>query len=288
LRQVTGFGCFRISSIPHGLNAAADSNTLRGFDGYLCRGLRCVSRNARAECLPLGGHVLELGQANWYGDVDVEALRQDITRLAVEGERAHLLRELDEIMQAQRPEMMFEIADVYWRTIWQPASMTAIDFHGTASALRQDLNNPLDLPRQYAVVMNLGTAEHVFNVYQVFKSMHDHTLPGGMMVLALPFSGWVDHGFYNFNPTFYWDLAAVNGYTVKLCVYSEMQPLKLIQLERRETILELAKNGQIGANSIIYTALCKPQQPAEFRVPIQGYYASTISQEAAKAWSFLR
>ncbi len=252
------------------------------IDGTIFRQLR------EQNVLPLGGHVLEMGQSNWYGDIDVAELQQDILRFALEGERQDLLRQLDEILQAQRPEMMFEIADIYWRTIWQPASMTAIDFHGTPAALRQDLNQPLDLPRQYSVVMNLGTAEHVFNVYQVFKSIHDYTLPGGLMMLAFPFSGWVDHGFYNFQSTFYWDLAAANGYTMTLCAYAEMQPLKLIQLHRRETILELASSGQIGQNAMIYAALRKPAQPAAFKVPIQGYYASTISPEAAEAWATLR
>jgi hypothetical protein len=136
--------------------------------------------------------------------------------------------------------------------------------------------------------MNLGTAEHVCNVLQVFKTIHDFTLPSGLIVQALPFSGWVDHGFYNFNPTFYWDLAAANGYVMQLCVYTEIDPFKLVQLHRRESILELANAGQIGHNSMIYVLLRKPAQHAEFKVPIQGYYAEAISAEAAEAWMTLR
>ena len=32
------------------------------------------------------------------------------------------------------------------------------------------------------------------------------------MLHGMPFSGWYDHGFYNFQPTFYLDLAIANNY----------------------------------------------------------------------------
>lgn len=238
--------------------------------------------------LPLGGDILELGEANWYGDVAIDVLAQDIYRFAAEAERQTLFQQLDEIVQAKRPGILFETAKIFWRTFLQPASMAAIDFHGTADALKQDLNQPLDLPHQFHIVLNLGTAEHVFNIAQVFKSIHDHTLPSGLMMHGLPFSGWVDHGFFNFNSTFYWDLAAANGYEMLLCVYAELKPLKLVQLVNREAILELARNGEIGQNSLLYVVMRKPAVHAEFRIPIQGYYAATISPGAAQAWKTLR
>ncbi len=238
--------------------------------------------------LPLGGDILELGEANWYGDVPTETLLGDIERFAPAAEREDLARQLGEIVGAKRQQMLFEIARIWWRAFWQPASMTAIDFHGTERALKQDLNAPLALPRQYHVVTDLGTAEHVFNVAQVMKSIHEHTLPGGLMIHGLPFAGWVDHGFYSFNPTFYWDLAAANGYAMMVCAYAELKPLKLIQLPRRESILDMVKNGQIGQNALIYAVLRKPDQDAEFRIPIQGYYAGSISPDAAQAWKTLR
>lgn len=238
--------------------------------------------------LPLGGHLLELGEANWYGDVPLEQLRQDIRRFAAEAEQEALLRELDECDRARRPFMLWEIAKIWWRTFWRPASLTAIDFHGTEAALKQDLNAPLDLPRQYDAVFNLGTAEHVFDVAQVFRSIHAHTRPGGLMVHGLPFTGWIDHGFFGFHPTFYWDLAAANGYAVQACVLAQLAPPKLIQLARRESALELARQGQLGQNTLIYVMLKMPDQPAEFRIPMQGYYAGTVSAEAAQAWVDLR
>lgn len=238
--------------------------------------------------LPLASEVLELGEANWYGDVDVHVLGQDIYRFLPEESQQAVFRRLDEIVAAKRPDILFEIAKIFWQTFLQPRAMTAIDFHGTEQALKLDLNTSISLGRQFQLVLNLGTAEHVFNVAQVFKTIHDHTVPSGVMVHGLPFSGWVDHGFFNFNPTFYWDLAAANDYNVMIVVYTELNPLKLIQLHERESIIEMVTQDQIGKNSLIYAVLRKAEQESDFRIPFQGYYANAVSQEAAEAWKTMR
>jgi len=238
--------------------------------------------------LPLGGDILELGEANWYGDVDLGLFGQDIYRFAPEAERQAMFRRVDELARSRSPDVVWELAKLFWQTFFQPRSMTAIDFDGTEQALKLDLNNPIDLQRQFDIVLNLGTVEHVFNVAQAFKTIHDHTRPGGLMVHGLPFAGWVDHGFYSFNPTFYWDLAAANGYPVVAAIYAEVSPVKLVLLPTRERILEMARDGQIGKNALIYAVLRRPAEVQPFRVPIQGYYARSISREAAAAWTALR
>ena len=238
--------------------------------------------------LPLNGDVLECGEANWYGDVDLRELTNDISRFSSEAKRQALLDQLGEAVESKRPGMLWEIAKVFWHTFLQPNSVTAIDFHGTDQALKLDLNDPIDLKRQFSVVMNLGTVEHVFNIAQAFKTIHDHTMSDGLMIHGLPFSGWVDHGFYSFNPTFYWDLVAANGYTMMAMMYTELMPLKIVTLNNREHILELAKNGQLCNNSLIYTVLRRPKEAVPFKIPIQGYYAGTISRTAAEAWKTLR
>ena len=257
---------------------------ITGIEYMLFRSLR--EQNG----LPLGGDLLELGEANWYGgDVDLALFGQDIRRFAPEAERQAMFRRLDELSRMPLTEAGWDIAKLFWQTFFQPRSMTAIDYNGTAQALRLDLNQPIDLQRQFDVVMDLGTAEHIFNVAQFFKTLHDHTRPGGVMVHGLPFAGWVDHGFYNFNPTFYWDLAAANGYAVRVAVYAELAPLRLESLPNRERILEMARDGKIGRNALIYVMLQRPADARPFRIPTQGYYArAAVSPEVATAWSELR
>jgi hypothetical protein len=121
--------------------------------------------------------------------------------------------------------------------------------------------------------VNAGTAEHIFNVGQFFRTAHELTRPGGLMIHVMPFRGWLEHGFYSFNSTFYWDLAAANGYTMLIHAYAELKPPKLIELTRREQITELVGSGQIGKNSTLYAVMKKADAASGFRVPIQHIYA---------------
>ena len=52
---------------------------------------------------PLGGDLLELGEANWYGDVNPNILRADIAKYAIPAKRSELLAELDEAVKSEKP-----------------------------------------------------------------------------------------------------------------------------------------------------------------------------------------
>jgi hypothetical protein len=238
--------------------------------------------------LPEGGSILELGEANWYGDVNLQRLRDDIGLYASEEQRRELLDVID--LTATRADSfhMFDLAKAFYRTFFNYQQIDAIDFHGTERAMKLDLNEPVKLEQQYDFIMNDGTGEHVFNVFQFFKTVHEVTLPGGVMFHGMPFSGWVDHGFFNFNPTFYWDLAAANGYEILLFAYAELTPPKICIFNFREEVLEFAKQDKIGKNSLLYLAARKPVTENPFRVPMQGYYAGAISPSAQQDWAALR
>jgi SAM-dependent methyltransferase len=78
--------------------------------------------------------------------------------------------------------------------------------------LNRDLADELDFRRTFDLVTNLGTGEHVFDQRRVLENIHNLTAPGGVMVHIMPFVNWLNHGFYNFHPVLYTDLAAANGY----------------------------------------------------------------------------
>lgn len=148
--------------------------------------------------LPRNPAVLEIGEANWWGDVPVV--------------------EAPEIAAGGGPGANgFDTAKAFYRALLGPeTTFTAIDLHGTPQAHRLDLNRPQTewlRGRRFGVLINSGTAEHVFDQGQVWRTMHLATAPGGLMVHEAPMSGWPDHGFYGYHPTFFRDLAAANGYT---------------------------------------------------------------------------
>jgi hypothetical protein len=244
---------------------------------------------AKAKAIPPQPDVLELGEANWYGDVEIGQLVGDIQEYANKDTRVELLKQLEILVSNLSAEgVYFDIAKAFYKTFLDYRSITAIDLHGTSKALRYDLNEPVAMDRQFHVAINTGTAEHVFNVCQFFKTVHERTCPEGLMIHAFPFVGWLDHGFYNFNPTMIADLAAANQYVLLVWVYSESQPFRFVQIKNIEQLHEMKNRGEIRENSMLHAVLRKPREERIFVAPIQGYYSGSLSASATRDWTELK
>lgn len=91
-----------------------------------------------------------------------------------------------------------------------------IDADGRHNALKFDLNACLvedyKFLEKFDLVTNLGTTEHVFDQCRVFKNIHDLCANNGIMIHEVPFQKYLNHGFYNYQPTFFYDLASANHY----------------------------------------------------------------------------
>jgi hypothetical protein len=255
---------------------------LTAVEYHLFRTLRATG------ALPPRPHVLELGESEWYGDVPETVLQDAIDAESDPARRAALHASVREALASGAPRQAFSLAKCFYAIFLDYGAISAIDFHGTPAARKIDLNYPVELAERFHIVIDIGTAEHVFNVFQFFKTCHELTRPGGLMIHANPFRGWLEHGFYNFNPTFYWDLAAANGYDMVMLLYSEIDPLKVIQLDARESAVALARDGALGANAMLHCVLQKPDRDRPFAVPLQGFYAGTISETMARAWYEVR
>jgi len=79
----------------------------------------------------------------------------------------------------------------------------------------QDLNTPVaaSLRGAFDIVFDGGTMEHCFNVGQAITNFLDMAKVGGYIFHSNPFN-IPNHGFYNFNPTFYADFYADNGHVL--------------------------------------------------------------------------
>ncbi len=243
--------------------------------------------NAREQgIIPPRPRVIEFGEQNWYGDIALERLVSDIERFVPDRARQReLVDRLNEAKESQHETFWFDIAKVFYETFLDYEDLQAIDLNGTDRAHRLDLNEPVDLAgQQFDLLLNMGTAEHVFNVYQFFENAHRLTKPGGLMVHGMPFLGWPDHGFYSFHPTFYFDLAAANDYALQILVCAEIEPFKMIQISSREHAADLAKDQGFGNNSLLYGVFKTPAEGAPFKVPLQGFYSGSVSEKVVEAW----
>jgi tetratricopeptide (TPR) repeat protein len=88
----------------------------------------------------------------------------------------------------------------------------AADLNDKRAEYLIDLNRPTMLPRKFDVITDFGTLEHVFNIGNGIKFIHDHLELGGIALHVLPAFGDYNHGFYNIHSTFFKDVAAANGY----------------------------------------------------------------------------
>ena len=238
-------------------------------------------RLRHAGLIPPQPNMLELGEGQWYGDVSAETLSEDIDALVQDDAlREELHQRMVAIFCDKSPYQSWDLAKVCFRACLNYRKYTAIDFHGTPAALKIDLNYPVDLGEQFDIVLNAGTAEHVFDVGQFFRTVHGLTRPGGLMIHVMPVHGWVEHGFYSFNSTFYWDLAAANGYTMLFHGYAELKPPRLAELDNRARILEMAKAGQFAKNATLYGVMKKADTENHFRVPQQHMYVQKGGMDA--------
>ena len=92
----------------------------------------------------------------------------------------------------------------------------AIDLNTEFGSIIMDLNyvckEKYNFTDEFSLVINNGTGEHIFDQMSVFQNMHNMTKVGGYMINVLPLMPCLNHGFYNYNPILFRDLAIANGY----------------------------------------------------------------------------
>jgi len=146
-----------------------------------------------------------------------------------------------------------------------------IDASGQHGAFVFDLNK--DIREQYEfyetfdLVTNLGTAEHCFNQLSVFKNLHDLCKPGSIVIHALPAQGNVNHGFYNYHPRFYADLAAANNYEIVNLLFTVDYKSDLIKFSKAEF-------QKWDSHDILFYAVLRKTSDAPFCIPFDGMFSS--------------
>ncbi len=173
----------------------------------------------------------------------------------------------------------------------------SIDINGAYESYQFDLNKNIsktyNFNQKYDLVINNGTGEHIFNQYALFLNSHNLTKINGIMLNILPFIDWINHGFYNFNPIFFADLAASNNYKIEKISLANRDGAELklnasdysIMFEQIKPhtndskfnkMIEIAKT-KIGKNILLVVVLRKLLNN-KFKIPLQGKYLSDIAK----------
>jgi hypothetical protein len=118
---------------------------------------------------------------------------------------------------------------------------TAIDIVASRGTERiVDLNEPVpsDLVGAFDVVLDAGTMEHCFNVGQTIRNIVQMAKVGGFTIHLNPMM-MINHGFFNFSPTFYHDFYTQNGHTMPAPIHGvyvngiEVQTNQLHPIQRQ-------------------------------------------------------
>lgn len=155
-----------------------------------------------------------------------------------------------------------------------------VDADGRYDAFVWDLNLPVPAEQRgrWDLITNHGTLEHVFNVYQGFKNLHDLAHPGSLILHLMPFQGHEDHGFFNFQPVLFDDLAAENKYEIvdrAAIIYrvsDNAETARIVPYERDRYRSLYFEDKEAES---LYAVVLRKTVDAEFRVPFQGIYGST-------------
>ena len=73
------------------------------------------------------------------------------------------------------------------------------------------------LLESYDIIFDGGTQEHVFNNSCFIESIFNFLRVGGLYIFDLPANNWLDHGFRQYSPSFFYELAAANTSQISLC-----------------------------------------------------------------------
>ena len=176
----------------------------------------------------------------------------------------------------------------------------AMDVNKRKDAIIVDLNYPLvydvddtrkliEVGGEFCLVTNNGTSEHLFNQGQVFENIHNLCRLEGIMLHILPLTPWLNHGFYNYNPILFRDLARVNNYDIKFFWIANRWNHKIVVKPEQYEELFLEKNPDKliawiqeiymipDRHKDVFNVVCfQKKTAAPFVYPIQGKYVSCV------------
>jgi SAM-dependent methyltransferase len=137
---------------------------------------------------------------------------------------------------------------------------------------------PQYLEKRFDVIINHGTMEHVFHVPNVLNNCFQMLKVGGRMIHGSPTSNLVDHGFYMFSPTLFYDYYTANNweinniYVISMTPNHETEPSFYTEYEPGS--FDRVSRG--GLNGSMYATMCfvtKTIESTANQIPQQGLYS---------------
>lgn len=242
----------------------------------------------------IGGRICTLGRQDIFfqpgalmqllSEVGLAAIQDDGINVGPEMAAAfHILQSKNRVL-SHKPELRNRgmLSDTAFFRMIGFTDLVSIDASAFESAdVVFDLNRTdiaAAVPGQFDLVLDCGTIEHVFHVPNVLRNIYDLTRPGGYVMHITPCNNFVDHGFFQFSPTFFFDYYRANGFSdvkVQVAGYGHqdagLEPWTLI--DYRPGVLDPISFGGLDNRMVTVFVLARKGDDARCDiVPQQGYY----------------
>jgi len=135
-----------------------------------------------------------------------------------------------------------------------------------------DLNQTMVPRGAYDMVLDVGTAEHCFNIGRALINMASMVKEGGYIIHENP-ANWGNHGFYNLNPTLFFDFYTDNGF--------EVQDLKLVTRDGRSFVPNPVKRFRFSDEEVNIFCIAQRIKVQPLIFPIQTKYKGLIPAAGA-------
>ena len=162
-------------------------------------------------------------------------------------------------------------------------SLDYSDYEGATIAF--DLNSgdtPLEYKEAFDVIYDGGTIEHIFHLPNVLKSLVWMLKPGGRLIHLTPSSNHLEHCFYMFSPTFFYDYYRRNNFDInyiQIVRYTPCFDSEYVVYDYSPDALRGTSIGLGGLDSgmyLIHTVVTKTTASTSSLVPNQSMYASDM------------
>ena len=157
-----------------------------------------------------------------------------------------------------------------------------------------DLNTPIPAALEASTdfVYDCGTAEHIFDIAQVFRNIVRLLRVGGTVLMSTPANGQCGHGFYQLSPELFYRLFEANGFeTVRVYGVGLMPPARWVRIADPKVLGRRVQFMTAEPLQLIVVAR-KARDVGAFVTPQQSDYeagAWTSSEaglaERTRAWS---
>ena len=157
----------------------------------------------------------------------------------------------------------------------------SIDINGIYNAIPHDLNEPFNdksMFNKFDIVTDFGSCEHVFNVGECYKTLHNLLKPGGYMIVDQAMLK--GNGYFKFDESFFEGIATANNYKIIFNSYvislgkkTEKGTYKQFHIPKNHELLNVLDFSKLkdvkGHHNIGIYAVMQKTNEDEFKIPYE-------------------